>query len=115
MYGSPYAPSIARRGRPQTLTVAQQDQLLLYLEDRPTAVLDEIALFAREQFGVQITNSTLPRLLKRLGWSYKVAKKVAMQRSKPLRAAWRVKRFGWSNNRLVFLDETAASCLRAYG
>lgn len=71
-------------------------------------MLEEITLFMWEQFGVQITNSTLSRLLKRLGWSYKVAKTVNPQRSKPLRAAWRVKRLGWSNNRLVFLDETAA-------
>ena len=51
-----------------------EEILLLYLEERPQAHLDEIAWFMFDEFDVATDESTVWRALKRLGWSTKVAR-----------------------------------------
>jgi transposase len=66
--------------------------LLLYLQDRPTAYLDEIAYFLFDSYSVDVSIKTVSRLLKEAEWSRKRAKKEAKQRNEELRAHWRAKR-----------------------
>lgn len=126
VFGEPYPPALRKRGRPSLLT-AEQDEvsrklhvfvevphvddaaqvLLLYLEDRPTAYLDEVAYFLFDRFGVTITESAIGKHLKSLNWLSKVAKKAALQRNEDLRANWRARRAYWPVDRLVFVDESA--------
>ena len=44
LFGSFYPPQFNRRGRPRALTIAEEEWLLRYLEDQPTANMDELAL-----------------------------------------------------------------------
>lgn len=111
VYGEPYAPSIKPKGAPRLLTAEDEEVLRYYLEDWPCAYLDEIAFFVWDRFGVDASDSTVSRWLKKMNWSLVVAKKEAAQRDSELRAHWRAKRLYWRQRQLVFLDETA-SCPR---
>lgn len=111
LYGTPYAPAELRSvlGRPQAMTAEVVGWLLAYLDNRPTAYLDEMQLVLYDEFGLDVAKSTIFNTLHRANWSRKVAKRRAQQASVDLRAAWRLKSMRWSMNRVVFLDESACN------
>jgi transposase InsO family protein len=86
-----------------------QQSLQLYLQDRPTAYLEEMAYYLFDCHGVDVSEKTVSRLLREAEWSRKRAKKEAKQRNEELRAHWRAKRMYWQPWQLVFLDESACA------
>jgi hypothetical protein len=58
----------------------------MYLDERPTAYLDDMAYYLFDRHNVEISIQTLSRVLAELRYSYKVAKKIAAQRNTELRA-----------------------------
>lgn len=54
-----------------------QEELLIYLDQRPMAYLDEMAWFLYDEFDVTVDESTIWRCLHRLGWSRKNMRKIA--------------------------------------
>jgi hypothetical protein len=58
----------------------------MYLDERPTAYLDDIAYFLFDRHDVEISIQTLSRVLAELRYSHKVARKIAAQRNAELRA-----------------------------
>jgi transposase len=109
LFGGPYTPRGVALGRPRLLTDAQRDDLLLYLDDHPTAMLDEMAYYLFDRHDVDISIYSISRLLTKVGWSRKIARKRAMQRNEMLRSHWRAKRLFWEQCQLCFVDESACS------
>lgn len=95
-------------GRDRILHDALQEELLIYLDQRPMAYLDEMAWFLYDEFNVTLDESTIHRALHRLGWSRKNMRKIARQRNQDPRNAWFVRLTGWRADQLIFLDESAA-------
>ena len=107
LFGTPYPPPFAKIGRPRALTTAEEQFLLAYLEDQPTAYLDELALVLWDEFDVSVCPKTVNNVLRKHGWSRKLAKERAAQRSDKLRAYWRSYQDKWSIDQLCFVDESA--------
>ena len=108
-YGLVHVPSTDPGGRPVSLTAFHQTALLEYLQQRPTAYIDEMAYFLLDEFGLSVGEATIYRTLRRLRWSRKIGRKVAAQRNEELRSRWLVTKLPqWRANQLVFLDESAA-------
>ena len=65
LFGEAYAPPFAAIGRPRALTVAQERWMLDYLDDQPTAYLDELVLALFDHFDVEATLMTVWNYLNR--------------------------------------------------
>lgn len=59
IYGDVYPPRIAVLGRPRVLTPQQAQSTLDYLSDQPTRYLDEVALEVWDEFGVEVSTTTV--------------------------------------------------------
>ena len=80
------------------------------LEERPTATLSERREFLRQVSGVSVSESTVSRMVRRLGCSRKKRSLGATERDEFLRAAWRASVAGEVDaERLVFVDEMGAN------
>jgi transposase len=80
------------------------------LQERPTATLPQRREFLRRIGGVEVSDSTVSRVLKRLGWTRKKDRWVASERDEFLRAAWRLMVAGEIHaERLVFVDECSTN------
>lgn len=107
-FGEVVAPKLLIGHRPRALSQYHEEQLLGYLEQRPTAYLDEMCWFLFDEFDISVSKSTVCRALQRLGWSRKHAKQIAAQQNQALRDDWMNRLGGWTADQLVFLDESAA-------
>lgn len=107
-YGDVVAPKLTIGHRPRKLTEFHEEELLKYLEEKPTAYLDEISWFLFDEFSISIDESSIGKCLKRLGWSRKSVKRVALQRNQALRDDWMRRLGGWTAEQLIFVDESAA-------
>ena len=95
-------------GRDRIINDLLQEELLIYLDQRPMAYLDEMAWFLYDEFDVTVDEPTIWPYLHRLGWSRKNMRKIAQQRNQDLRNACFVRLAGWRAEQLIFLDESAA-------
>jgi len=66
VWGSSKAPELRRRGRPRALTLAMEEALAEYLEERPWAYRDEMGWFLWDEFEVDVKPRTLSDVLKRM-------------------------------------------------
>jgi transposase len=62
-------------------------RLLDFLEDDPTANLDEMQQFLYDEYELETSIATISRTLQRAKWSRKSARACAAERSEPLRRA----------------------------
>jgi len=108
LFGTPYLPKVNSPGRPRALAKSQVDWLVDYLNDKPTAYFDELALTIYDEFGIDVHPSTVGLVLKRRNWTRKAVKERALQQSAVLRAIWIAKMANWQPEQLVFVDESAA-------
>lgn len=101
IYNQPYAPRTVKQGRPRVVDLVHEDvspflgaelytnylqALLLYLTERPTAYLDELASWMLDTYNLRISTSSIHRILKRRSWSRKAAGKQVAERDAALRA-----------------------------
>ena len=108
-YGLVYVPPEPTGGRPCILNDLHIEQLLAYLDQRPSAYLDEMAYFLLDEFDIQAHVSTICRTLYRSGWSRKHQRKIAAQRSIGLRNHWLLSVLPkYRPDQLIFMDESAA-------
>jgi len=63
-------------------------QLLDFLEDDPTAYLDEMQQFLYDEYELETSIATISCILKNAKWSRKSVQARAAKRSEPLRRAW---------------------------
>lgn len=84
--------------------------ILTYLDDKPTAYLDELAWYVYDAYDVNIDASTVWRILQRHGWTRKACERIAAQRSPELRAAFAERQQRYMRaDKVVCVDETASS------
>ncbi|KAF2195671.1 hypothetical protein K469DRAFT_699266 [Zopfia rhizophila CBS 207.26] len=88
VFGTPYPPNTVKRGRPCTVLRIHKLRLLDYLENRPTAYLDEMQDFLLNEFNLITSIYTIYRMLEWNGWSQKATQRRAAERSESLRSAW---------------------------
>jgi len=86
LFGTPYLPKVNSPGRPRALAKSQVDWLVDYLNDKPTAYFDELALAIYDEFGIDVHPSIVGLVLKRRNWTRKAVKERALQQSAVLRA-----------------------------
>ena len=55
-------------GRPLKLKVEHQQHLRQFLTDHPEAFLKDMCKFMYQEYGMELTESTLQRFCKRIGW-----------------------------------------------
>ena len=78
-------------GRRKKLNQQQIDQLLVYLDQRPTSSLDEMCWFLYDEFDVLMSESTVSRTLKQMAWNRKMVIRIAQQRNQSLRDEWMIR------------------------
>ena len=71
-HGVVFVGSLEVGGRPRVLHDFYQQELLLLLEQRPSAYLDELAYFLFDEYEVEVSEAAIYRTLQTLGWSRKV-------------------------------------------
>jgi len=109
MFGVPYNPITLVKGRPRLITPEITTHLRLFLFKKPTAYLDEVIWWLNDVFDLQIDISTLSRHLHRIGWTRKVAVKVALKRSESQRQWFKQTVMSqYEDYELIFIDESAA-------
>jgi transposase len=107
-FGEVIAPQLTIGHRPRKLNGFHELELLKYLEQRPHAYIDEMCWFLWDEFEISVSEVTVGRALKRLGWNRKKVIKRSGQRNQALRDGWMHRLGGWTAEQLVFLDESAA-------
>lgn len=107
-FGGVVRPKLSIGNRPRILSQYHNKQLLSYLEQQPTAYLDEMCWFLFDEFDISVSKSTVCRALQRLSWTRKKAKRIAAQQNQALRDDWMTRLGGWTADQLVFLDKSAA-------
>jgi hypothetical protein len=83
--------------------------LLDFLEDNPTAYLDEIQQFLYNEYKLEVSITTVSRTLKQANWSRKAVLARAAERSKLLQQAWQGIQKEYNSNQLIFLDKSASN------
>jgi transposase len=93
-------------GRPRQIGEEVEKLLEEDAEERPSATISDRRRFLERLTAKTLSDSTVRRLLRRLGFSRKKRTVGAMERDEWLRAAWRVMIVGKVDpERLVFVDE----------
>ncbi|KAI9760169.1 MAG: hypothetical protein M1840_002720 [Geoglossum simile] len=64
LFGQAYPPPTIVLGCPKLLLLAQELQLLDFLEDDPTAYLDEMHQFLYNEYELEVSAATVSRTLK---------------------------------------------------
>jgi transposase len=72
-------------GRPRIVTPLMLDALRNHLLEKPDLYLEEMAIFLWDEFDTLVTTSSIRRALVSIGWSKKVARRIAKQRNADLR------------------------------
>lgn len=111
VFGEIQRPSnLAVRGRPRKLTKAIEDSLLEWASRQDQSpYLDEMKAYIEDQFGVVVHLSTVQRVLKSRGWSWKKGDKYNPARDSELRAQYWGRVHRYKASQLVVLDESAVN------
>ena len=81
-----------------------------FVEDRPTAYLDEMQQFLFDEYdGLEVTIWSIRRVLRERSWSRKAVHARAAERNEPLRDKWRGIGATYNEDQLVMLDESASN------
>ena len=106
MFGSSLKPCLHVIGYPRKLTSASKTILLDWLNRNRTATQDEMVWFIWEECGIYVSQATVLRALKRLKWSRKKARRIAIALSLDLRRGYIASMAGIRAEQIVFLDES---------
>ncbi|KFA55584.1 hypothetical protein S40293_09215 [Stachybotrys chartarum IBT 40293] len=67
-----------------------------------------MANFLHQEYGVKVSRSTISRTLMRVGWTKKVTRTVAKERSQDLRDDYIERRFHYTAEQMIFVDESGS-------
>lgn len=95
-----------KRGRPPKLSEAEEDAVLEELLQRGWLYQDELISFVQEDLGISIHRSTISRLIKSRGWSWKKIQRLSLTRSEEARALYKVEISRFPVEDLIFIDES---------
>lgn len=99
-------PTKMPRGRRRLITPYMEEILRDQLIDNSAMFRCEIADFLYEKTGIEISPSSISRSLHAMGWSRKVARRVAKQRNYELRDLYLHRLSEFETNQLIFIDES---------
>ncbi|KFA81346.1 hypothetical protein S40288_10368 [Stachybotrys chartarum IBT 40288] len=106
-YGTIGTPS-QNTGRPREVTenmwLALQNQLI----QEPCMSQQDMANFLHQEYGVKVSRSTISRTLMRVGWTKKVTRTVAKERSQDLRDDYIERRSHYKAEQMIFVDESGS-------
>jgi len=102
-------PETSKRGRKRTLNAFHKEWILELLLGRPSLLAAEVTWEFFDEFDVVITPRVVFDTLKRRGFTRKVLRRDAAQRSQLLRNTWIGTMALYSPHQLVFVDESAAN------
>ena len=105
-YGGVVPPRIRKLGRAKILTSGDRAALFAWLRQEGWHSLAEMAHFCSQERGVEVSKSTLSRVLRREGWSRKSLERLSRDQNLELRAAWNREMRLFTAEDLVFLDES---------
>ena len=97
-----------KTGRRSNITPIILRALCDELEKRPCLYREEMILFLHEEFGIDVSLSSMTRALQRVKWSNKVARRVAKQRNPKLRHLYNHKLAEFSSYHLIYIDESGS-------
>src|SRR5689334_15327859 len=83
-FGTTRAPP-NKAGRPRTITPPMLSALCDRLLEKPDMYQDEIAVFLWDEFEVLVTTFSIGRALASIGWSKKIARRIAQEQNADLR------------------------------
>lgn len=106
-HGSARAPRTRQLGCPRKITAAASRALEEQIRKTPWMYQDEMARFVWEEHGIQASQSTISRLLKRLNLSRKASRRVSSQENESLRRAWRDQMADVRADQLICVDEAS--------
>jgi len=106
MYGSPFRPQFRPKGAPRKVFKAAENGLIAYLEEQPWAMQKEMVWYIWEEWGINVHQSTISRILKRRGWSNKKGQRVGVRQNDELRLNWVADMLRLTAEQLVFVDES---------
>jgi transposase len=108
-FGTAVPPHPSVQGRPRKIHAQAEEGILDFLDDNPTAYLDEIEDFLLTEYGIKVSISTVSRCMNRLNQSRKKTTKIKPARDDILRARYFAKIAGVPANRIIVVDESAAN------
>ena len=106
---SPAHPSV--QGRPRQIPFEAEQGILEFIDQNPTCYQDEIVDFLLTEYGISVHRTTVSRVLKKLNQTHKRIERLFPEASDVARAQFRSKMAEYKANQIVFLDESAATCL----
>lgn len=106
-YGIIDAPCDAR-GRPTEITENMWLALKNLLEDRPCISQECMAYFLYKHYSLTVTRPIIGGLLKRKGWTKKVAQTIAKERNPDLRDDYIERRSHYKLEQMIFIDESGS-------
>jgi transposase len=99
----------AVQGRPRKIHAQAEEGILDFLDNNPTAYLNEIEDFLLTEYGIKVSVPTVWRCLNRLKQSHKKTSKTKPERDDILRARYFARIVGVPANRIIVVDESAAN------
>ncbi len=106
MYKSPFRPQFRPKGAPRKVFKAAENGLIVYLEDQPWAMQKEMVWYIWEEWGINVHQSTISRIVKRRGWSIKKGQRVGVRQNDELRLNWVADMLRLTAEQLVFVNES---------
>ena len=94
-------------GRPYAASSTVMRSLEDYILRNPWVYQDEIAGFLWQEWGLDVHQSTVSRMLRRMRFSRKVARRVSYHQLMLLRAEWVAITHNFLPQQCVFVDESA--------
>ncbi len=106
MYGSPFRPQFRPKGAPRKIVKFAENGLIAYLEEQSWAMQKEMIWYIWEEWGINVHQFTISRILKRRRWSNKKRQRVSVRQNDELRLNWVADLLRLTAEQLVFVDET---------
>ena len=108
-YGTVSPPQEGVQGRPRKVHAEAEEGIVDFLEEYPTAQLDEICDFLSDEYDIDVTRMTASRVLRKLKVTYKTVRRVHTEQDPYLRASYMASLTELSAEQLVYIDESAAN------
>ena len=99
----------AFKGRPKSIHLAGMNGLADFLEDWPTARLDECCDFLREEYQIDVSRSTVCRALKSINITHKRVTRVNARQDEDLLIHFMAYMAPYTVDQIVAVDESAAN------
>ena len=107
MYNRRYCPYQSKPGPRRQITTAAKLSLLAYIDDKPWILQCEMVMFLDEEWGIEVSQPSVSRLLKENRISHKQGTRSSDRQNEALKDAWQAEmKTDFTAEQLIFIDET---------